>query len=62
MAKKTKEPLVVQSKVKTLVKKAKLNCASDVMSALTVVIEDHLSEGYKRCKANGRKTLRACDL
>lgn len=62
MAKKTKEPLVVQSKVKTLIKKANMNCASDVFGALTSIIEDSVTRGVTRAKSNGRKTLRAGDL
>ncbi len=56
------ETLVVQSKVKNLIKKAKMKCSSDVITALNGVIANHLAKGCERAKANGRKTLRAADL
>ncbi len=59
---KTVDPLVVQSKVKEFIKKSKMNCSSDVMSALTAIIQDEVGKGINRAKANGRKTLRAADL
>jgi histone H3/H4 len=62
MAKKTGETLVVQSKVKQLIKKNKMNCASDVMGALTQVVEHHLAKACTRAKSNGRKTVRAADM
>lgn len=57
-----KETLVVQAKVKALIKKSKMNCASDVMGGLTQVVEHHLSKACARAKSNGRKTVRAADL
>ena len=57
-----KETLVVQAKVKSLIKKNKMNCASDVMGALTSVIEHHVNCAVKRAKSNGRKTVRAADF
>lgn len=56
------EALVVQSKVKNLVKKAKMKCSSDVINGLSHVIAHTLNKGVERAKANGRKTLRAADL
>jgi uncharacterized protein YaaW (UPF0174 family) len=56
------EALVVQSKVKNVVKKAKMKCSSDVMQQLNHVITMTLGKGCERAKANGRKTLRAADL
>jgi len=56
------ETLVVQSKVKQLVKKNKMNCASDVATGLSHLINDAVSRGVARAKSNGRKTLRAADL
>jgi len=59
----TKAPsLVVQSKVKDLIKKGKMKCSSDVIGALTKLIQYHVGRGIDRAKANGRKTLRAADL
>lgn len=54
--------LVVQAKVKQLIKKSKMNCASDVMGALTHVVEHHISKAVVRAKSNGRKTVRANDF
>jgi len=62
MAKKTSEPLVVQSKVKAFIKKNKMNCSGDVFNALTAIIENTVNDGVRRAKSNGRKTLRADDL
>lgn len=56
------EPLVIQSKVKGLIKKMKMKCSSDVITELSRVIASSLSKGVERAKANGRKTLRAADL
>jgi histone H3/H4 len=57
-----KETLVVQAKVKSLIKKNKMNCASDVMGALTAVIVSQVTSAVKRAKSNGRKTVRANDF
>jgi len=57
-----KETLVVQAKVKQLIKKNKMNCASDVMGALTGVVVAQVTQAVKRAKSNGRKTVRANDF
>ncbi len=65
MAKKAKGArvsLVVQSKVKELVKKGKMKCSSDVIDGMNEVVQRHIDRGIARAKANGRKTLRASDL
>lgn len=64
MAKKGKSgsTLVVQAKVKQLIKKNKMNCASDVMGALSGVIEEQVGMAIHRAKSNGRKTVRANDF
>lgn len=65
MAKKSggsKVTLVVQSKVKDLVRKAKMKCSSDVIQAMNELITRSVTRGVERAKANGRKTLRAADL
>lgn len=54
--------LVVQSKVKDLVRKAKMKCSSDVITGLNHLISTHVTKGVERAKGNGRKTLRAVDL
>lgn len=56
------ESLVVQSKVKGLIKKAKMKCSSDVVGAINKLISTAVSKGCERAKANGRKTLRAADI
>lgn len=61
--KKAKGPvLVVQAKVKEAIKKNKMNCASDVMPALTELMNWHLKQACTRAKSNGRKTVRGTDL
>jgi len=57
-----KETLVVTSKVKQLIKKNKMNTASDVMGALTAVVTAQVTYAIKRAKSNGRKTVRANDF
>jgi hypothetical protein len=57
-----KETLVVTSKVKQLIKKNKMNTASDVMGALTAVVTAQVTQAVKRAKSNGRKTVRANDF
>ena len=57
-----KTTFVVQSKVKELVKKNKMKCSSDVISAVNHIISWHVTKGVERARANGRKTLRAADL
>lgn len=62
MAKKSGVTLVVQAKVKQVIKKNKMNTASDVMGALTKVVEDNIARAVVRAKSNGRKTVRANDF
>ncbi len=58
----TKVAFVVQSKLKQLIKKSKMKCSSDVISAMNHIVQWHVEKGCGRAKANGRKTLRAADL
>ncbi len=62
MGKKGGETLVVQSKVRDVIKKNKMNCASDVMGALTMLVEYQIGRAAVRAKSNGRKTVRAADF
>lgn len=62
MAKAKGETLVVQAKVKQFIKKSKMNCASDVMGALTKVVQREVNAAVARAKSNGRKTVRANDF
>lgn len=63
-AKKTKsvEPLVVGSKAKAVLKKAKLNVAGDAFDGLNGIVHWYLEQAGNRAKANGRKTVRAHDF
>ncbi len=61
-SKKGGSSLVVQSKVKDVVRKAKMKCSSDVVGAISKLVETTLIKGVARAKANGRKTLRGADL
>jgi histone H3/H4 len=54
--------LVVQSKVRDVVRKAKMKCASDVIDEMNRVIQAAIARGVERAKSNGRKTLRGADL
>jgi len=58
------EMLVVQSKVKEfLQKKAKgMRVSGDFAEALSKKVEELVVEASKRAKANGRNTIRPCDL
>lgn len=61
MAKK-KEMVLVSSKVKALLKKAKCNTAGDALEGLNEVVYWYIDQASKRSKANGRKTVRAHDF
>lgn len=54
--------LVVASKIKELIKKHKMNTASDLVPALEKVIEHKIARACERCASNGRKTVRGGDL
>lgn len=62
MAKKKMESLVVGSKAKAVLKKAKCNVAGDAFDGLNAVIHWYLDQAARRAKANGRKTVRAHDF
>lgn len=57
-----KEVLVIASKAKAALKKNKLNVASDALEGLNNLIYWHIEQAAKRCKNNGRKTVRAHDF
>jgi hypothetical protein len=54
--------LVVQSKLRDLVRKGKMKCSSDVIAEMNTVITQLITRGIERAKSNGRKTLRGADL
>lgn len=57
-----KEALVIASKAKAVLKKAKLNVAGDALEGLNDVIYWYIDQAAKRTKANGRKTVRKHDF
>lgn len=61
MAKKV-EALVIASKAKAILKKAKCNVAGDAFDGLNALIAHALDQAAKRAKENGRKTVRAHDF
>jgi len=60
--KKTKEVLVVASKVKAYVKSKGMMTSSDSIAALSDAVYATLDAGIKRTKANRRSTLKPQDL
>ncbi|MFH0860966.1 MAG: DUF1931 domain-containing protein [Candidatus Altiarchaeota archaeon] len=54
------ELLVVKAKIKDYA--GGLNVSGDLAEALSKKVESVLSDAVERAKANGRKTLRPCDL
>ena len=53
---------VVTSKVKSLIKKHKMNTAGDFVGGLNKELEHLVTRAASRAKTNGRKTVRAGDL
>ncbi len=60
-AKKAKEMLLVQSKVKEYVRSSGMNCAGDLAEAINEAVYWHLDSAVRRAGANGRKTVRGDD-
>lgn len=56
------EILVVQSKVKAIVKKKGCHTGADALKALSALVEDALKKAVERAKANRRKTIKASDV
>ncbi|MCD6547088.1 MAG: DUF1931 domain-containing protein [Nanoarchaeota archaeon] len=56
------ELLVVGSKVRNVIKKAKCNMSGDFIKALSKEVENLVKKACMRAKANKRKTVRAADL
>ena len=59
---KKNEMLVVNSKVKAILKKAGCNTAGDALDGLNGYVYWLLEQATKRAKVNGRKTVRAHDF
>lgn len=60
--KKSKEVLVVASKVKAYVKSKKMMTSSDAIAALSDKVYDMLDDAIERTKANRRSTVKPQDL
>ena len=56
------DALVVGSKVKEAVKKEKLNMSGEFIDGMSAVVAELVKKAAARCKANGRKTVRSCDI
>lgn len=56
------EILVVQSKVKELVKKHKLRLSGDAVGQLSKAVEGLVKAAADRAKANKRQTIKASDI
>ena len=54
--------LVVQSKVRDQVKKAKLRLSGDAVEALSKAVADLVAKAGARAKANKRQTIKASDI
>lgn len=61
-AKKPKEMLLVQSKVKEYVRSNEMMCSSDLIEKLNDEVAALLDKAVERATANGRKTARASDV
>ena len=59
---KTKEMVIVSSKVKGLIRGNDCNCSSDALDGLNGLIYWYVAQATKRASANGRKTVRAHDF
>lgn len=62
MAKNNLPMMVVKSAVKDLLKSEKMLCGGDLFDELNTVVGHNVRLAVKRCKANGRSTVRASDL
>ncbi len=59
---KTRETVVVGTKVKDVVRDAGLRSDGELISAVSDKVHDLLQAAIKRCKSNNRSTLRPHDL
>ena len=62
MAKGKVVDLVVKSKVKELIAKGGCRSSGDVFDAVNATVAWYLEQATKRCKANGRQTVRGHDV
>lgn len=54
--------LIVQSKVREIIKKSKMNTSGDAIEALSKAVEDMVKAACKRAGANKRKTVQGRDV
>jgi histone H3/H4 len=59
---KSKDMLIVGSKVKQAIRNYKMNVAGDAPAALNEVVYWYIDQAAKRAAANGRKTVRPYDF
>ena len=53
---------VMKSKVKEAISKKGFRSSDDVIAAVNSLVGWYLEEAVKRCKANGRQTVRGHDI
>lgn len=61
-AKKAREMMLVQSKVKEYVRGSEMMCSGELIEALNEVVGDLLDRAVARADNNGRKTVKAQDI
>ncbi|MEL7370837.1 MAG: hypothetical protein AAFN74_18090 [Myxococcota bacterium] len=61
-AKKAREMMLVQSKVKEYVRGSEMMCSGELIEALNEVVGDLLDRAVARADGNGRKTVKAQDI
>lgn len=61
-AKKPREMMLVQSKVKEYVRGSEMMCSGELIEALNEVVGDLLDRAVSRADGNGRKTVKAQDI
>ncbi len=54
--------LLVKSKVRELIKEADMQVSADVYKELGHKVSARIKRAIARAQANGRKTVRACDI
>ncbi|MEW6777077.1 MAG: DUF1931 domain-containing protein [Bdellovibrionota bacterium] len=57
-----KEILIVQSKVKDLIKKQQAQCSADAIESFSDLVEEAVKKAVKRAKENGRVTVKPQDI
>ena len=61
-AKKAREMMLVQSKVKEYVRGSDMMCSGELIEQLNEVVGDLLDKAVGRASDNGRKTVKAQDI